>query len=66
MQNSFRGAEVWLACHECVGAELHATFPEMALRIRLVRDTQVQKLAFRYGVRRQNMLDKLSAEIREG
>jgi len=44
-----RGAEVWLACHERVEAELSAAFPELASRIRLVRDTRFQKTAFRYG-----------------
>jgi glycosyltransferase involved in cell wall biosynthesis len=44
-----RGAEVWLACHERVEAELYAAFPELVSRIRLVRDTQIQKVAFRYG-----------------
>src|SRR5437667_353003 len=45
---SQRGAEVWLACHERVDAELRATFPELESRIRLVRDTRAQKVAFRY------------------
>jgi hypothetical protein len=44
-----RGAEVWLACHERVEAELYAAFPELVSRIRLVRDTRIQKVAFRYG-----------------
>jgi len=44
-----RGAEVWLACHERVERELRAAFPELAPRIRLVRDTPVQKAAFKYG-----------------
>jgi len=46
---SKRGAEVWLACHERVETELRAEFPELEHRIRLVRDTQAQKLAFRFG-----------------
>jgi glycosyltransferase involved in cell wall biosynthesis len=46
---SQRGAEVWLACHERVENELRAAFPELESRIRLVRDTQAQKTAFRYG-----------------
>lgn len=45
---SERGAEVWMACHERVESELRAAFPDLALRIRLVRDTQVQKAAHRY------------------
>ena len=43
-----RGVEVWLACHERVEAELHVAFPELTPRIRLVRDTQLQKIAWRY------------------
>ncbi len=46
---SERGAEVWLACHERVEKELRAAFPELAARIRLVRDTPAQKNAHRYG-----------------
>ena len=46
---SQRGVEVWLACHERVEAELRAAFSEMKPRIQIVRDTQVQKIAFRYG-----------------
>ena len=45
---SQRGAEVWLACHERVESELRAAFPDLAPRIRLVRDTQIQKAAHRY------------------
>jgi glycosyltransferase involved in cell wall biosynthesis len=44
-----RGAEVWLACHERVEAELEEAFPQLASRIRLVRDTRAQKAVFRYG-----------------
>jgi len=46
---SRRGAEVWLACHERVEAELHSAFPELEPRIQLVRDTRAQKAAFRFG-----------------
>lgn len=46
---SERGAEVWLACHERVETELRAKFPEIESRIRLVRDTQLQRLANRWG-----------------
>jgi glycosyltransferase involved in cell wall biosynthesis len=46
---SQRGAEVWLACHERVESEVRKAFPELDSRIRLVRDTQAQKLAWRYG-----------------
>lgn len=42
-----RGAEVWLACHERVEAEVRAAFPEIEPRIRIVRDTPAQKIAFR-------------------
>jgi glycosyltransferase involved in cell wall biosynthesis len=45
---SQQGAEVWLACHERVEPELRAAFPELAPRLRLVRDTNAQKIAFRY------------------
>jgi glycosyltransferase involved in cell wall biosynthesis len=45
---SRRGAEVWLACHERVEAEVRAAFPGLAARIRIVRDTRAQKAAFRY------------------
>lgn len=44
-----RGAEVWLACHERVEDELYEAFPELVSRIRLVRDTRFQKIAFRCG-----------------
>lgn len=46
-----RGAEVWLACHERVEVEVREAFPEFAERIRVVKDTTAQKLAFRYGAR---------------
>jgi glycosyltransferase involved in cell wall biosynthesis len=43
------GAEVWLACHERVESELRAAFPNLEHRMMFVRDTRLQKLAFRYG-----------------
>ena len=46
---SERGAEVWLACHERVEKELRSALPGLEPRIHLVRDTQAQKAAFRYG-----------------
>jgi len=46
---SARGAEVWLACHERVESELRAALPYLEARMRFVRDTRSQKLAFRYG-----------------
>jgi glycosyltransferase involved in cell wall biosynthesis len=46
---SERGAEVWLACHERVETELREAFPELEPRILFVRDTQAQKIAFRWG-----------------
>jgi glycosyltransferase involved in cell wall biosynthesis len=54
-----RGAEVWLACHERVGAELHAAFPELGPRILLVRDRNVQKIAFRCGKALPNRIGDL-------
>ncbi len=44
-----RGAEVWLACHERVEAELRETFPEIVPRLRAVKDTPTQKFLFRLG-----------------
>lgn len=46
---SERGAEVWLACHERVEIELREAFPELEPRILFVRDTQAQKITFRWG-----------------
>jgi glycosyltransferase involved in cell wall biosynthesis len=43
-----RGIEVWLACHERVETNLLKEFPELGLRVRLVRDTQAQKALFRF------------------
>jgi hypothetical protein len=44
-----RGVEVWLACHERVATTLLRDFPELESRIRLVRDTRVQKMLFHFG-----------------
>jgi glycosyltransferase involved in cell wall biosynthesis len=46
---SQRGAEVWLACHERVEAEVMASFPELQSRTLFVRDTNAQKVIFRWG-----------------
>ena len=46
-----RGAEVWLACHERVEAEVRESFPELGERIRFVKDTTPQKMAFQYSSR---------------
>ena len=43
-----RGAEVWLACHERVEAEVRESFPELGDRLRFVADTTAQKVAFKY------------------
>jgi glycosyltransferase involved in cell wall biosynthesis len=43
-----RGTDVWLSCHERVETELRVAFPELESRMRLVRDTQAQKLLWRY------------------
>ena len=43
------GAEVWLACHERVESELRAAFPNLERHMMFVRDTRLQKIAFRYG-----------------
>lgn len=45
---SQRGAEVWLARHERVEPELRPASHKLTPRIRLVRDTQSQKIAWRY------------------
>src|SRR5260370_24530992 len=45
---SQRSVEVWLACHERVGPELRAAFPELGPRLLFVRDTKAQEVAFRY------------------
>ncbi|MDG3004196.1 glycosyltransferase family 4 protein [Paludisphaera mucosa] len=42
-----RGVEVWLACHERVGAELKAGFPDDLDRIYLASDTPLQKTLYR-------------------
>ncbi|MEO8313412.1 MAG: glycosyltransferase family 4 protein [Pseudomonadota bacterium] len=44
-----RGVEVWLACHARVERELRASFPELSDRIRVVSDTAIQRLIFRWG-----------------
>jgi glycosyltransferase involved in cell wall biosynthesis len=46
---SQRGAEVWLACHERVEVELRAALPQLEPRMRFVRDTRLQRAAFRMG-----------------
>jgi hypothetical protein len=43
-----RGAQVWLACHERVEEEVRESFPVLSDRIRFVKDTVAQKLAFEY------------------
>jgi glycosyltransferase involved in cell wall biosynthesis len=45
---SRRGVEVSLACHDRVETEIRAAFPELGSRVRIVRDTPVQKSLFRY------------------
>jgi glycosyltransferase involved in cell wall biosynthesis len=43
-----RGAQVWLACHERVRAEVLETLPDLSARTSFVEDSPFQKLLFRY------------------